>query len=215
MKKLYLILVICIILPVNEVFSQDVNGLYFVVKSEDKSNEENVLGKVIKSKYFDNTYFAHRDSVIIFNAYLKTSDNPILRLWHFYLVKPKLGKTTIDAKDQHKVYYKDSSFLSFVDCIYWDDIKDMKRIDFKEYIGPELRNKMPNENKMQRTIYLVDLAEKEPNGKIKIYQVEDVIKQWHTGPHIEGEEERAQYMKTVREKIDKRRAERKAEPFKK
>lgn len=215
MKKLYLILVLCLIIPRIKVFSQDENGLYFVVKSEYKSNEGSVLGKVIKSKYFDNTYFAYRDSVIIFNAYLTTSDNPILRLWHFYLVKPKLGKTKIESKDQHRVYYKDSSFLNSVDCIYWEDIKDMIRIDFKEYLGPELRNKMLNENKMQRTIYLVDLSEKEPNGKIKIYQVEDVIRQWHTGPHIEGEEERAQYMKTVKEKIDKRRVERKIKPFKK
>ncbi len=215
MKKLYFTLVLFLIIPITKIFSQDVNGLYFVVKSEYNSNEGSVSGKVIKSKYFDDTYFAYRDSVIIFNAYLTTSDNPILRLWHYYLVKPKLGKTTIESKDQHRVYYKDSSFLNYADCIYWEDIKDMTRIDFKEYIGPELWGKKPDGEKIQRTIYLVDLAGNETNGKIEIYQVEDVIKQWHTGPHLEGEEERAQYMKSVKVKIDKRRDDRKAKQFKK
>ena len=214
MKKL-LIFSICILILGNKIFSQDNNGIYFIAETKKCSENVEQLGIIFKEKYYDDKKHSYKDSITIFNAYVNTSSIPVLRLWHFYRIKPKSGENNINTKDQHKIYIRDSSFLSTVDCVYWEDVRDLSRIDFKEYIGPKLKYRKQNGKWEQRAIYVVDLSEKQADGKLVIYQVEDVVKQWNTGPNIQLGSEREKHVRALYEKVDKRREQRKGNPFKK
>ena len=139
------------------------------------------------------------------------------RLWHSYRITPKAHENTINPEDQHKTFLKDSSFLNTVDCLYWEDVKDLSWGDAKEYIGKLLFKVMPDGARVKRTIYVVDLVEKYPDGKIKLYQAEDMTKEWKKTIFWDenDRQEWIQHSKIVKEKIDKRRTDRKAKQFKK
>ena len=87
--------------------------------------------------------------------------------------------------------------------------------DFKEYIGPKLKYRKQNGKWEQRTIYIVNMSEKQTDGKLVIYQVEDVVKQWNTGPKIQVGSEREKHVRALYEKVDKRREQRKEKLSKK
>ncbi|MBQ2912912.1 MAG: hypothetical protein IJE52_04390 [Bacteroidales bacterium] len=210
MKKISILLILlttCIV--TNNTYTQDKNGIYIIVSAHKKRVSYDNNYNVLRYAFFDEMF---KDSVQVFRMFAPSYKIPIMKFWHFYSLKPKVDEISVNPNDQHKTFFKDSSFLNTVDCLYWDDVKDMKSKDAKEYIGPLLFH---NGTYPQKTIYIVDLAEKHPNGKIKIYQVEDMVKDWSVGPHFEGEYERSKYMRTVKEKIDKLREQRKTKPFKK
>lgn len=213
MKK-KLIFLICILILGNMLYSQDSKGIYFVVEAKNRPESMEPLGLVLKDRYYEKNY-SYKDSITIFNAYVNTSNIPVLRLWHFYRIKPKMGEDNINAGDQHKVYIKDSSFLNTVDCVYWEDVRDLSRADFKEYIGPKLKYGKQNGKWEQRTIYIVNMSEKQTDGKLVIYQVEDVVKQWNTGPKIQVGSEREKHVRALYEKVDKRKEQRKEKLSKK
>ncbi|MBQ7773161.1 MAG: hypothetical protein IJ383_05430, partial [Bacteroidales bacterium] len=65
-------------------------------------------------------------------------------------------------------------------------------------------------------IYVIDLAEKHPDGKIKLYQVEDMRKEWEKTIFWDDndKQEWIKHTKVVKEKMDKRRGQRKLKQFK-
>ena len=107
--------------------------------------------------------------------------------------------------------------MNAVDCLYWDDVKDLTYSESKGYIGSMLFRKMPDGRLERRTIYVIDLAEKHPDGKIKLYQVEDGRKEWFNTFFLDENEKQTweKKVKAVREKVNKRREQRKNKPFKK
>ena len=222
MKTIYLMFTVCLFMALGDkVNAQDSDGIYLIVNAMKYDSRAEAANNVVRSTYY-NKEGHYRDTVKIFRAYVynpytNSKNKKVLELWHFYRIKPKAHETDINPQDQHKTFLKDCSFLNTVDCLYWDDVKDLSWGDAKDYIGPLLFHKMPDGKKIKRTIYVVDLAEKYPNGKIKLYQVQDMNKEWSRTIFIDenDKQEWVKHTKTVREKIDKRRVERKAKPFRK
>ena len=214
MKKIYIAFILTICFVINNISAQDMDGIYIVVNAKRcASYDPNI--DAYRYTYYNSHSF--RDSVQIFRMYVPSFNVPIMRFWHFYSIKPKANETAVNPKDQHKTFLKDSSFLDTVDCLYWDDVKDLNYGDARDYIGPLLFKRMPNGKRIKKTIYVIDLAEKHPGGKIKLYQVEDMRKEWDK-MIFEDENDKQEWIKhtkTVKEKIDKRRANRKAKQFKK
>ena len=219
MKKFIIIVILFLLGLGNTVQAQESNGLFIIIDAQkftiNETSEAKQNGCAVRYTFNGGEYF--KDSIITFKLYLSTREYDFWNLWHFYRIKPKAHETDINPQDQHKTFLKDCSFLNTVDCLYWDDVKDLSWGDAKDYIGPLLFHKMPDGKKIKRTIYVVDLAEKYPNGKIKLYQVQDMNKEWSRTIFIDenDKQEWVKHTKTVREKIDKRRVERKAKPFRK
>ena len=217
MERVYkIIIVLGLTLLYSIAYAQDAKGVYVIVKSETNKEIAKFNGNVIRDVY-NSSSGNYRNPISIFRLYAHDKDHGQLELWHFYRINPKPHENTINPQDQHKTFLKDSSFLNTVDCLYWDDVKDLSWGDAHDYIGQSVFHRMQDGKKVKRTIYVIDMAEKQSDGKIKIYQVEDM-----SGISIRSDfmpedekQEWVKHTKTVREKIDKRRAERKARPFKK
>ena len=214
MKKIYIVFILTICFVINNISAQDKNGIYIVVSAKRcASYDPNVSAR--RDTYYNS--HSYRDSVQMFSMYVPSFKVRIMDFWHFYRIKPKANETTVNPKDQHKTFLKDSSFLNTVECLYWDDVKDLNYGDARDYIGPLLFQRMPNGKRIKKTIYVIDLAEKHPGGKIKLYQVEDMRKEWDK-MIFEDENDKQEWINhsnKVKEKIDKRRADRKAKQFKK
>ena len=209
-----LALTIFAILAITHMYAQDKDGIYVVIEAKNNMNLSEKTENAVRSTYISEDY---KEPAQIFRLYIPSKDVCIWRLWHFYRINPKPRETNINTQDQHKTFLKDSSFLNAVECLYWDDVKDLSWEDAHDYIGQLVFHRMPDGKKVKRTIYVIDLAEKQSDGKIKIYQVEDM-----SGVSIRSDlmpeddkQEWIKHMKTIREKIDKRRAERKAKPYRK
>ena len=210
-----LALTILAILAITHIHAQDKNGIYVVVKGQKKLNISKRTENVVRSTYISEDY---KEPAQIFNLYISSMDVCLWRLWHFYRITPNPHENNINPLDQHKTFLKDSLFLNTVDCLYWDDVKDLSWGEAKEYIGKLLYQIMPDGSRVKRIIYVVDLAEKQLEEKIKIYQVENMSgREWSRTIFIDenDKQEWIKHSKIVKEKIDKRRAERKARPFKK
>ena len=213
MKNKSIILILLIGLIVNNAYAQDKDGIYIIVNAHKSNISYDPNYNVLRHAFYGDRF---RDSVQEFRMYVPFYKVPIMYFWHFYSIKPKVHEVTVNPKDQHKIFLKDSSFLNSVNCLFWDDVKDLDYGDAKEYVGKLLFKIMPDGSRVKRTIYVVDLAEKHPNGKIKLYKVEDMTKEW-TKTIYRNESDKQEWIKhtkEVKEKIDKRRADRKAKQFK-
>lgn len=220
MKTKYLILIVSLFLFLSHsTNAQDLDGIYLIVKAEDYVHRAESTSKIVRSSYYNQENY--RDTVKIFEGYLSnpytdSKNKKIIEFWHFYRIMPKAHEASISPQDQHKTFLKDSSFLNTVDCIYWDDIKDLSFGDAKDYIGTLLFNKTADGRWVRKTIYVIDLAENHPKGRIKLYQVKDMRKEWFRTIFIDNDDKQnwEKNVKAVREKVDKRREQRKDKPFK-
>lgn len=212
-KHIKLIMTILVILTTTDIKAQDKDGIYIIIGAQKIKDLSERTEYAVRTTYVSDNY---KDSVQIFQLYVQSKDVCLWRLWHFYMIKPKAYESAINPKDQHKTFLKDSSFLNIVECLYWDDIKDLDYGDARDYIGSLLFHRMPDGKKIKRTIYVIDLAEKHPDGKIKLYQVEDMSKEWEKTIFWDDndKQEWIKHTKVVKEKMDKRRGQRKLKQFK-
>ncbi len=172
-KRFSFIVTICVLLLSTSIFAQDLNGVYFVFSSENgealRDEDMQYSGKVYKVAFHDDENF-YKDDITIFEGYSSSEQYVSLELWHFYMIRPKVGKQNIDEKDQHKTYIKDVSFLNSVACYHWNDLKNMTALELRKHVKDFIFNKK---------VYAVDLSETLPDGKVKIYEVEQAFIQRH------------------------------------
>jgi len=216
MKRIFITFFISVLVHIcNAVCAQDPDGIYVIIKAQ-KAMEESQYNKDATRDIYNSSKGNYKNPIIIFSLPFDTNSRK-WDLWHFYRIKPKPHETSVNPKDQHKVFLKDSSFLSTVDCLYWDDIKDLNPGEIEIYIGPLLFHKMPDGKMVKRTIYVVDLAEKHPANQIKIYQVQDMKGSgWFISTYSKEDAKQSwvQHEKAIREQIDQRREQRKEKSFK-
>lgn len=215
-KQHTILLIILITMAYGIINAQDKDGIYIIIKAQKINKLEERTESVIRYGYHSSSG-KYRDDIQVFRLYHSDNDSQDWSLRHFYLIQPKNGDTTIKTEDQHKTFFKDSLYLKDVECLYWDDVKDLSYSEIKGYIGPLLFRKMPDGRLERRTIYVVDLAEKHPDEKIKLYQVEDGRKEWFNTFFLDENEKRLweREVKNARGKVDQRREQRKEKSFKK
>ncbi len=162
MNKILLLLTLSIISRV--AYSQTNNDVYFVFTSID-TLKKGFVYRNDKIKLDSNTLkFKQQplEFVFCFGMYNRVS------YWHFQLVKPRQGEKEVKAIDMHLVVEKPISFLDTINYYDWNDLKDYDHTKWKLITDKYLSNR----DKDLR-VFLIDRRDIK-NGKIKMYQVEDV-----------------------------------------
>ncbi|MBQ8645270.1 MAG: hypothetical protein IJ476_02730, partial [Bacteroidales bacterium] len=137
MKNIIILTIIMLLSISNIIHAQDSNGLYLITNAKKINIKEytNSNSSGYSIRYISKGDEYYKDSILTFNLYLSTREYEFWKLWHFYMIKPKACESAINPKDQHKTFLKDSSFLNIVECLYWDDIRDLDYGDARDYIG--------------------------------------------------------------------------------
>lgn len=153
MKKILFIISLNILFATN-LFAQDLNGVYFVFKSEDGNSilEE---AKPYSGKIYRSNIEVLGDSIITFKGYSTCELYPCLELWHTSFATERT-KAKSKTKMPHESFITDIDLVSKVRCYYWDDLKTLKNNTlinkFNEFIkdanikiyAVDLSNKLPD-----------------------------------------------------------------------
>lgn len=162
MNKILLLLTLSIISRV--AYSQTNNDVYFVFTSID-TLKKGFVYRNDKIKLDTKTLqYKHQplEFVFSFKMYNRVS------YWHFQRVVPKRGEKEVNEIDKHLVVEKPISFLDTINYYDWNDLKDYDHTKWKLITDKYLSNR----DKDLR-VFLIDRRDIK-NGKIKMYQVEDV-----------------------------------------
>lgn len=170
MKRIYKIIAILVMaFVVNKATAQESNAVFIVVNAEKVYTDEDIARRtadVIRGTYYrPETY---KDTVQTFQLFVKGHKLPVIRLWHYWQLKQGNMKS-LRPNDQHEVYYKDSTFLNTVNTFYWEDFDGFESYEVRHVLHDAIWDRELNG---RRRIYLVDLNEKHPDGKIKLYEVQ-------------------------------------------
>ena len=171
MKKIYEIIAILFVMAfmANEIIAQENNAVYIVVNAEKTTTDEDIAKRsadVIRGTYYNQE--TYRDTIQTFRLYVKSHELQVITLWHYWKFKPSNLKS-LRPNDQHEVYYKDSTFLNTVNTFYWEDFDGFESYEVRHVLHDAIWDRELNG---RRRIYLVDLNEKHPDGKIKLYEVQ-------------------------------------------
>lgn len=161
--KRYIVILILFLYNCN-IYSQNINDVYFIFTSTDtlkkgfvyRNEKINLDSNTLKFKQ------QPLEFVFCFGMYNRVS------YWHFQLVKPRQGEKEVKAIDMHLVVEKPISFLDTINYYDWNDLKDYDHTKWKLITDKYLSNR----DKDLRG-FLIDRRDIK-NGKIKMYQVEDV-----------------------------------------
>ena len=162
MNKILLLLTLSIISRV--AYSQTNNDVYFVFTSID-TLKKGFVYRNDKIKLDTKTLqYKHQPLEFVFCFRMDKR----VSYWHFQRVKPKRGEKEVSIIDKHIVVEKPISFLDTINYYDWNDLKDYDHTKWKLLTDKYLSNR----DKDLR-VFLIDRRDIK-NGKIKMYQVEDV-----------------------------------------
>lgn len=161
--KRYIVILILFLYNCN-IYSQNINDVYFVFTSTDTLKKDFVY-RNDKIKLDTKTLqYKHQPLEFVFCFRMDKR----VSYWHFQRVKPKRGEKEVSIIDKHIVVEKPISFLDTINYYDWDDIKDYDHTKWSPITNEYLFNRDKN-----LRVFLIDRRDIK-DGTIKMYQVEDV-----------------------------------------